>query len=157
MFKISLAGSVLLSVAQAIALRSNLALAQTDSSCDCDSKITVISSGCCAEEPKPDPPVVVPPEPDTPIGNIEMNLDVLLTHILHEVHPDIPDFPETNTPEEREMITEVIEPVIIQLINDDIVPAMPTCTLPGQQGSASVISDSPTLQENADAVAELIK
>ena len=156
MFKISLAGSALLSVAQAIALRNNLALAQTDSSCDCDSKITVISSGCCAEEPKPDPPVVPPPEPDTPLGDIEMNLDVLLTHILHEVHPDIPEWPETNTPEERTMITEVIEPVVIQLLNDDIAPAMPTCTLPGQQGSASIVDDSPTLIENAEIVADLI-
>ena len=97
----------------------------------------MMSCGCdCEEEHVPEPPIPVP-TPDLPeaIGNIELNLDVLLTHILHEEHPDIPDFPETNTPQEHELITEVIEPVVIQLINDDIVPSIPTCTLPGQQGS----------------------
>ena len=102
----------------------------------CGSKGYVMSCGC-EEEDKPEPPIPIGPEyiPEA-LGDSEMNVDVLLTHILHEVHPEIPDFPETNTPEERELITEVIEPVVIQLINDDIVPSIPTCTLPGQQGSA---------------------
>ena len=73
--------------------------------------------GCdCDEEKKPEPPVTPEiPGPDIPdaIGNVELNMDVLLTHIMHEVHPDIPEFPEPNTPEELEMITEVLEPVVI--------------------------------------------
>ena len=55
------------------------------------------------------------------------------------------------------MITEVIEPVVIQLINDDIAPAMPTCTLPGQQGSASLHSDSPTLLENTETLTAMME
>ena len=101
-------------------------------------------TNCCDE---PEEPVATPPsevEPPIPeLANIEMNLDVILTHIMHEVHPDPDDLdlPEPNTPEEQTMITEVIEPVVIQLINNDIAPAMPTCTLPGQQGSASLGED----------------
>ena len=122
------------------------------------SKGYVMSCGC-EEEDKPEPPNPTPPIDNLPeaLGDIEMNVDVLLTHILHEVHPDIPDFPDTNTPEEREIITEVIEPVVIQLINDDIVPSIPTCTLPGQQGSAY---DPPLVDEwmvdTADAMKEVI-
>lgn len=87
------------------------------------------------------PPIEVPPVNMPPaVGNVELNLDVLLTHIMHEVHPNPPDIelPEPNTPEERELISTVIEPVVIQLLNNDIVPSLPTCTLPGQQGSASL-------------------
>ena len=106
---------------------------------------------CCEEEePLPPPPLVQePPIPE--LANIELNLDVLLTHIMHEVHPDPDDLdlPEPNTPEEHTMITEVIEPVVIQLINNDIAPAMPTCTLPGQQGSASLGDDE---EDEEDAV-----
>ena len=83
-----------------------------------------------------------------------MNLDVLLTHILHEEHPDPADidWPEPNTPEERTMITEVIEPVVIQLLNNDVAPVIPTCTLPGQQGSASMVAETPTFMENMEYV-----
>ena len=154
MFKLSLAGSALMTLAQAIALKDSgsmqmikpTVLAQTSAEAGCDSGCSsgcaLVMTGCCCDEeaPKPEPPVVPEPDPETPLGNIEMNLDVLLTHILHEVHPDPDDieWPEPNTPEEHDMITEVIEPVVIQLINDDVAPAMPTCTLPGQQGSASL-------------------
>ena len=109
--------------------------ADTDSQSGCGCGI-MMAVGCCEEEEEYEPEPPVPPkiDPETPIGNIEMNLDVLLTHILHEVHPDPADIemPETNTPEEQTMITEVIEPVVIQLINEDVVPNLPTCTLPGQ-------------------------
>ena len=99
----------------------------------CDTKGYIVYSEACMEPPRPDPIVIPDPKlvPEV-IADIEMNLDVLLTHILHEEHPEIPDFPEPNTPEEREIITEVIEPVVIQLINEDLVPSIPTCTLPGQ-------------------------
>ena len=119
----------------------------------------MVSCGCeCEEEPKPEPPVPVPiPELPEAIGNIELNLDVLLTHILHEEHPEIPDFPETNTPQERELITEVIEPVVIQLINDDIVPSIPTCTLPGQQGSNPDPVEGPSNIDNAQVIAAVIE
>ena len=47
--------------------------------------------------------------------------------------------PKPNTAEERELIEQIIEPVVIQLINNDIAPSIPTCTLPGQQGSAAAV------------------
>lgn len=116
MYKLSLAGSALLSLAQAITLRSNAVdmpvikptgLAQTSADTDSQSGCgcgIMMAVGCCEEEEEyePEPPVPPKPDPETPIGNIEMNLDVLLTHILHEVHPDPADIemPETNTPEE---------------------------------------------------------
>lgn len=76
----------------------------------------------------------LPPE----LGSVALNLDVLLTHIMHEVHPNPADIimPDPDTPEERELIEEVISPIVIQLLNNDVAPALPTCTLPGQQGSA---------------------
>ena len=120
-------------------------------------------TGCCCEDeepPKPEPPLPPKPDPETPLGNIELNLDVLLKHILHEVHPDPDDidWPEPNTPEENTMITEVIEPVVIQLINDDVAPAIPTCTLPGQQGSASVVEEGNSDSiDNAAVISTLIE
>ena len=92
------------------------------------------------------------------VGNVELNLDVLLTHIMHEVHPDAPDLdlPEPNTPEERELISTVIEPVVIQLLNNDIVPSLPTCTLPGQQGSASLNTEDEEI-DTAEAISAVIK
>lgn len=119
-------------------------------------------TGCCCEEEKhePEPPLPPPIDPETPLGNIELNLDVLLTHILHEVHPDPDDidWPEPNTPEETTMITEVIEPVVIQLINDDVAPAIPTCTLPGQQGSASLADEGNSDSiDNAAVISTLIE
>ena len=175
MFKLSLAGSALIAMAQAIALKDSTSsemikptgLAQTSAEAGCDSGCSggcaLVMTGCCCEEEeeyKPEPPAPIVLDPETPLGNIEMNLDVLLTHILHEVHPDPDDidWPEPNTPEEDKMITEVIEPVVIQLINDDVVPALPTCTLPGQQGSASLADeDSSDSIDNAAVIATLIE
>ena len=118
-------------------------------------------TGCCCEEEKHEPEPPLPPtiDPETPLGNIELNLDVLLTHILHEVHPDPDDidWPEPNTPEEETMITEVIEPVVIQLINDDVAPSLPTCTLPGQQGSASLADEGSDSIDNAAVISTLIE
>lgn len=174
MFKLSLAGSALIAMAQAIALKDSTSmemikptgLAQTSAEAGCDSGCSggcaLVMTGCCCEEEKhePEPPLPPPIDPETPLGNIELNLDVLLTHILHEVHPDPDDidWPEPNTPEETTMITEVIEPVVIQLINDDVAPAIPTCTLPGQQGSASLADEGNSDSiDNAAVISTLIE
>lgn len=65
-------------------------------------------SCCCEEEKKVEPPNPRPDPHDLPggLGAVELNLDVLITHILHEVHPDPPNYimPKPNTPEEREII-----------------------------------------------------
>lgn len=67
-----------------------------------------MSCGCdCEEEiPVPEPPIPVIDDLPEEMGSIALNLDVLLTHILHEVHPNPPDIemPEPNTPEETELI-----------------------------------------------------
>jgi len=150
MFKQSLAGSSLIALAQALAISDNLAAIsqyQNLAQVGCDNHaasgccMAMSSCGCDEEEellaPPPLPPVDnlnLPPE----LGSVALNLDVLLTHIMHEVHPDPADIimPEPDTPEERELIEEVISPIVIQLLNNDVAPAIPTCTLPGQQGSA---------------------
>ena len=130
---------------------------------DCGSCCAIpmmMSCGCdCEEEIHVPEPPVEPIEGNIPeaVANIELNLDVLLTHILHEEHPDIPEMPEPNTPEEQELITEVIEPVVIQLINDDIVPSIPTCTLPGQQGSNPDPFEGPSNIDNAQVIAGVIE
>lgn len=38
--------------------------------------------------------------------------------------------PEPGSPDETEFVNNVLTPIVIQLINNDIVPALPTCTFP---------------------------
>ena len=72
------------------------------------------------------------PQTPAPIKNIELNLDVILTHILHELNPpEVPSDP-------HELIENLVSPIVIQLLNNDVVPAMPTCTWPGVGGTATV-------------------
>ena len=114
MFKITsiMIACGLLKVAESLKLESSADCCSTGcavmmTSCDCD----------CDEEPEPplEPPCNgpedcgnLPPE----LANVELNLDVLLTHIMHEVHPE-QELYDPNTPEEHTFITEVIEPVVI--------------------------------------------
>ena len=159
MFKITsiMLACGLLNLSRAVQLTS-----ESGAEADCSTCCAVpmmMACGCeCEEEHKPDPPIPTP-IPDLPddLGRVELNMDVLLTHILHEVHPDIPEMPETNTPEEQELITEVIEPVVIQLINNDIVPSIPTCTLPGQQGSNPPETAGDSMIDNAQVISSVIE
>ena len=147
----------LLNLARAVQLEAG---AEADCGACCGVPMMMMCGCDCDEPQKPEPPVSPPipgPEIPAPIGDIEMNLDVLLTHIMHEVHPEIPEMPETNTPAEHEIITEVIEPVVIQLINDDIVPSIPTCTLPGQQGSNPPESSQNDSIDNAQVLKGVIE
>ena len=41
--------------------------------------------------------------------------------------------PEPNTPGEIELIHDVITPIIVQIVNNDIMPSIPTCTFPEGQ------------------------
>ena len=138
MFKQTLAGSAILAVAQAIAFNTKsetgLSLAQTSAEADpcCCSAMPCMptcGSPCGGYDflhPQPRP------ETPAPIKNIELNLDVILTHILHELNPpEVPSDP-------HELIENLVSPIVIQLLNNDVVPAMPTCTWPGVGGTATV-------------------
>jgi hypothetical protein len=85
------------------------------------------------ETPKPPVPIDINLPPD--VQKVEMNIDALLTHILHEQHPDPdpldPVIPPPGTPSERNFIENVVSPMVIQIVNDDLGPAMPVCTFPG--------------------------
>ena len=104
---------------------------------------TTAMNGCCCqvlpcmptcmmqcEEETPLPPVVggkiVPPA----MGEVILNLNVLLSHIMHTIHPEpTPTMPIPTTPEgEFTYIETVLTPVIIQLLGNDIIPVLPTCT-----------------------------
>lgn len=88
----------------------------------------------CPPPETPKPPVEIdiniPPE----VQKVEMNMNALLTHILHEQHPDPdpldPVIPEPGSPNERNFIENVVSPMVIQLTNNDISPALPTCRFP---------------------------
>jgi len=69
------------------------------------------------------------------VQKVEMNMNALLTHILHEQHPDPdpldPVIPPPGSPDERNFIENVVSPMVIQLTNNDLSPALPTCKFPG--------------------------
>ena len=162
MFKQTLAGSAVLAVAQAIAFNSQkessaLGLAQTglshieaaheESDCCCSVMpcMPTCGSPCGGSTQKWTEPT---PETPEPIRNIELNLDVILTHILHQVNP--PELPPTPAAE-HELIENVITPVVIQLMNNDIVPAIPVCTWPdGTEAEDWGINADGTLGEKAE-------
>lgn len=140
MFK-TLAGSSILAVAQAIAFNGQATtLAQEsipagpltstsaghDNSCCCSTMPCMPTCGSPCGGPGPKKVEPSPPTPQ-PIRNIELNLPIILTHILHQVNP--PQIPATPDGEQN-LIENVITPIVIQLMNDDIVPAIPTCTWP---------------------------
>ena len=146
MFKQTLAGSAILAVAQAIAFNTKsetgLSLAQTSAEADpcCCSAMPCMptcGSPCGGYDflhPQPRP------ETPAPIKNIELNLDVILTHILHEVNPpEIPSDP-------HELIHNVVTPIVIELINNDVIDNTPTCTWPeGTEAADWGINEDGTL------------
>ena len=100
------------------------------------------------------PPILTEKAPE-PIKNVVMNLDVILTHILHEIHPDpeIPEYtpPEPASPDEHEFVQNVLSPIVIQLLNNDVVPAIPTCVFPGQTTPADFgLTDGQVIVGEAD-------
>ena len=159
-------GSSLLAAAQAIAFNTHavgstsmdlspMGLAQTSASNGCCCSYMPCMPTCqaqCNEEAPVIPELKVSaPEP---VKNVVLNLDVILTSILHEIHPSAPDIimPEPGTPDEHSLITNVIEPVVIQLLNNDILPAIPKCTFPGTTTAADWGVDGEVETENNDTV-----
>ena len=148
MFRTIFSVSSILAVAQAIAVNtaskaavySPWTLAQTQSTaghdqCCCQYMpcMPTCQTQCEKKEPPAPEPVLTQLAP-TPVRDVVLNLDVILTHILHEVHPtpESPEIvmPEPGSPDETEFVNNVLTPIVIQLINNDIVPALPTCTFP---------------------------
>jgi len=74
--------------------------------------------------------------------------------------------PEPGSPDEHTLVTNVIEPVVIQLLNNDILPAIPKCTFPGTTTAADwgvegevETHDAETIDTTqlvSDVVAELV-
>ena len=142
MYKFALAAG-LVAYAQALRLASDMSMHIEDPFIEMPESEVGHNSCCdlpdcadhCPPPETPKPPVAIdinlPPE----VQKVEMNLDALLTHILHEQHPDPdpldPIIPPPGTPDERNFIENVVTPMVIQLTNDDLGPAMPVCTFPG--------------------------
>ena len=154
MFRTLLASGSLLAVANAIAISTNktvegdfpytpavnLGLAQTAAqdgeggSCCCHAMPCM---PMCQQKCEPEIIEVVP----EPMRDIILNLDVVLTHILHEQEIVQPAIVETITGNssglsqeeaEADLIQNVISPVVIQILQNDVLPAIPTCTLNGE-------------------------
>ena len=60
-----------------------------------------------------------------------LNLDVIITHIVHGIRNDDEEIPVPAEPEaEHEFIQNVITPIVIEVMANDIAPALPVCTFP---------------------------
>ena len=86
------------------------------------------------------PHVPTPPLPEInihapePVRDVVFNMDMILTRILHDQHPKpevepVP-LPEPKSQDEQNFIHDVVSPIVIQMVNNDIIPAIPTCELP---------------------------
>jgi len=79
-----------------------------------------------------------------PIQEVLLDLDVVISHILHEIRPTIPETvplpPASNPALESEYISSVLTPLILQVIANDIAPVLPTCTYP--DGSSFYLNDA---------------
>ena len=72
----------------------------------------------------------------TPVRDVVFNLDVILTTLMHQQGPEIELEFEPNSPDELNFVNNVATPVIIQLLNNDVMPVIPTCTFPrGESGA----------------------
>lgn len=103
--------------------------------------------GCCCEafpcmpgchKPCPEKNQIIPdPIDDThlpqPVRDIVFNLDVILTTLMHTQGPEIEIEWDDNDPDETNFVNNVATPVIVQLLNNDVMPAIPTCTFPQGQ------------------------
>lgn len=107
---------------------------------------------CCQEfcynqcddcpEPRPFPHYFEPLPP--PVQDVMLDLDVIVSHILHEIRPTLdPDtIPPANDPaEEFKFIQTELTPLILQVMVNDIAPALPVCTFP--DGSSFYLNDAP--------------
>lgn len=111
----------------------------------------------CEPEVPPLPPIFDDPEeiPDA-ISQTITNLDVLLNHIIHKVGSDNPIVPDPADIEaSTSYMTDVVTPIVIQVLAEDVVPALPVCQFPGGEpfymgdGSAPV-NDNATLPDVND-------
>ena len=91
---------------------------------DCGCVTVPCAQPCCKDKKcKPKPP------PD--VRNVQMNLDVTLTQIIHELEeegvipPDQAISKHTN-----KFVQETLSPVVVQYIENTVTPNIPTCTFP---------------------------
>ena len=119
------------SQAMTMGQNSPLSLAQVSVADDCCCQALPCMPTCmdtCAPEPLP--PVFVEPLPPQ-VGESLLNLDVLVTHIVHGLRNDDEEIPVPAEPEEEhEFIQNVITPIVIEVMAKDIAPALPVCTYP---------------------------
>lgn len=134
MYKISFALSALLAVCNAahFSKRANTLAQVGSSSCCCT--IAPCMQDCQDECPpaRPVPPIIKDAPP--PVQEVLLDLDVIITHILHEIRPTIPetvDIPPANNPaDEFSFVQLELTPLIMQVMANDIVPVLPMCTYP---------------------------
>lgn len=76
------------------------------------------------------PPVFKEKVPDQ-VGESIVNIDVLTTHIIHDLRLDDPDIPVPEDPiDEHEFIQTTIDPIVIEVLAKDLLPQLPVCTYP---------------------------
>ena len=115
----------------------NLAQTQATSGDGCCCEMFPCMPGC--HRPCPEPNQIIPdPIDDThlpqPVRDIVFNLDVILTTLMHSQGKEIEIPEEDDNPDETNFVNNVATPVIVQLLNNDVMPAIPTCTFPKGQG-----------------------
>lgn len=57
-------------------------------------------------------------------------MDVILTTLMHSQGPDIIIETEDPEPDQIKFVNEVATPVIVQLLQNDVMPVIPTCQFP---------------------------
>ena len=131
-------------------------LAQTgvmaDGSCCCHYMPCLPTCGNMCEEEKPPQPPLPPIIPETipePVNNVILNLDVIITHIMHELqvqNPQLPIPPVTAVQETQELVQNVVTPIVIQMIARDIAPVLPICTY--EDGSSFYLNEPGVTHES---------
>ena len=113
----------------------------------------------CPPPETPKPPVSIDINIPPDVQKVEMNMNALLTHILHEQHPDPdpldPVIPEPGTPSERNFIENVVSPMVIQLTNNDLSPALPVCHFPNGETDAEAAKALGVSTDELDAALDL--
>lgn len=151
MFRTSFALSALVAMSQATS-KSPMSLAQISMDMEGEEPEAAGNDCCCQEfcynqcdncpEQRPFPHYFEPLPP--PVQDVLLDLDVIVSHILHEIRPTLdPDtIPPANDPaEEFKFIQTELTPLILQVMVNDIAPALPVCTFP--DGSSFYLNDAP--------------
>lgn len=118
----------------------NMAQVSTGSGCCCQAMPCMPM--CQAECPDkkaviPEPRKLAPVVPD-PVRDVVFNMDMIMTTLMTQLAEETPDqtiIPGPEDPSKVTLVQDVVTPIIIQFINNDVMPAIPTCTFPKGQSA----------------------